>query len=66
MASVVQKLRPFYHVYARPNLSYHDLLLEQDHQRVMVQNIYFYFSKQYNSTGEIIMMHVAHRAVMVY
>ena len=30
------------------------------------QNIYFYFSNQYNSTGEIIMMHVALRAVMVY
>ena len=32
----------------------------------LLQNMYFYFSKQVKSTGEIIMMHVAHRAVMVY
>ena len=32
----------------------------------LFQNMYFYFSKQFNSTGEIIMMHFAHRAVMVY
>ena len=29
----------------------------------LLQNIYFYFSKQVKSTGEIFMMHIAHRAV---